>query len=139
MRDTPFGRLNDPIGRPTERGMALIPLAERLGLGQRYVLSFLQGVWAEGLDAGSDRGLRRIAERAGLSWRDALAALDDPAWRETAEANRTALLALGLWGVPSFAVGDTAVWGQDRLWAIQDALLNSQGKLPTSPPGTGPH
>ena len=139
VRDTPFGRLNDPIGRPTERGMALIPLAERLGLGQRYVLSFLQGVWAEGLDAGSDRGLRRIAERAGLSWRDALAALDDPAWRETAEANRTALLALGLWGVPSFAVGDTAVWGQDRLWAIQDALLNSQGKLPTFPPGTGPH
>ena len=103
------------------------------------VLSFLQGVWAEGLDAGSDRGLRRIAERAGLSWSDAHAALDDPAWRETAEANRTALLALGLWGVPSFAVRDTAVWGQDRLWAVQQALLKPIGTAFTPPTATDPH
>lgn len=139
VRDTPFGRINDPVGRPTDRGLSLMPLAERLGLGQRYVLSFLQGVWAEGLDAGSDRGLRRIAERAGLSWSDAHAALDDPAWRETAEANRTALLALGLWGVPSFAVRDTAVWGQDRLWAVQQALLKPIGTAFTPPTATGPH
>ena len=31
--------------------------------------------------------------------------------------------ASGLWGVPSFRVGDLAVWGQDRLWAVQEALL----------------
>jgi len=133
VRGTPFGRINDPLGRPTERGMALIPLAERLGLGQRYVLSFLQGVWAEGIDAGRDSGLRRIAERAGLSWSDALKAIDDSAWRQTAEDNRTALFALGLWGVPSFAVGDTAVWGQDRLWAIREALMNTPAPASIAP------
>ncbi len=139
LRGTPFGCLNDPVGRPTERGLSLMPLAERHGLGQRYVLSFLHGVWAEGIDAGSDRGLRRIAERAGLAWADALQAIADPAWRLAAEANRTALFALGLWGVPSFAVRDTAVWGQDRLWVIQEALLNPQAAAPLSSPGTGPH
>ena len=123
VRGTPFGRINDPLGRPTERGLALIPAAERQGLGQRYVLSFMQGVWAEGIHAGSDRGLRRIAERAGLAWADARAALNDEGWRQTAETHRAALLALGLWGVPSFAVRDTAVWGQDRLWAVQQAVL----------------
>jgi len=123
VRGIPFGRLNDPVGRPTERGLALIPLAERLGLGEAYLVSVMQGVWAEGLDAGSDRGLRTIAERAGLTWTDAQAALKDEAWRATAEVNREAMFALGLWGVPSFHVGDTAVWGQDRLWAVQDALL----------------
>jgi 2-hydroxychromene-2-carboxylate isomerase len=41
-----------------------------------------------------------------------------------AEANRSAMFALGLWGVPSFHVGNTAVWGQDRLWAVQEVLLN---------------
>ena len=40
-----------------------------------------------------------------------------------AEANRAELFALGLWGVPSFRVSYTAVWGQDRLWAVQDAVL----------------
>ena len=69
--------------------------------------------------------MRRIAERAGLNWEEARQALGNPAWREIAEANRAELLGLGLWGVPSFRVGDTVVWGQDRLWAIQDALLQT--------------
>ena len=123
LRHTPFGRINDPVGRPVERGLSLMPLAERSGQGQAYVLSFMHGVWAEGIDAGSDRGLRRIAERAALSWDDAQAAMKDEAWRPVAEANRVELLGLGLWGVPSFRVRDTAVWGQDRLWAVQQALL----------------
>ena len=122
---TPFGRVNDPVGRPTERGLALLALAERLGRAESYLLSFMQGVWAEGIDAGSDRGLRRIAERAGLDWGEALIALKDGAWRVTAEDNRQAMFTLGLWGVPSFQVGATAVWGQDRLWAVQDALLQT--------------
>jgi 2-hydroxychromene-2-carboxylate isomerase len=120
---TPFGRMNDPVGRPVERGLSLMPLAERAGKAQAYVLSFMHGVWAEGIDAGSDRGLRRIAERAGISWADARSAMQDEAWRQTAEAHRVEMLDLGLWGVPSFRVRDTAVWGQDRLWAVQQALL----------------
>ena len=131
LRGIPFGRLNDPVGRPTERGLALIPLAQEQGLGPQYVCAFLHGVWAQGLDAGSDRDLRRIAEGAGLAWPQAQAALRDPAWRLQAEANRAEMFALGLWGVPSFRVGDTAVWGQDRLWAVQDALL-AHAKTPIS-------
>ena len=124
-RNIPFGRVNDPVGRPTERGLALIPLAERQGLGQAYLLSFMQGVWAEGIHAGSDRGLRNIAERAGLSWDEARHALHDQAWRETAEQNRAEMFSLGLWGVPSFRVGQTVAWGQDRLWLIEAALTGA--------------
>ena len=132
-RGIPFGRLNDPVGRPTERGLALIPLAEREGRGEAYLLSFMRGVWAEGIDAGSDRGLRTIAERAGLAWDACRVALRDDGWRTVAEHNREALFALGLWGVPSFQVGDVAVWGQDRLWAVQDALLVAPGNVPGTP------
>jgi len=123
VRGIPFGRLNDPLGKPTERGMALIPLAQRIGRAQHYLESFMRGVWSEGLDAGSDRGLRTIAERAGLSWPHAQAALHDEGWRANAETHRAEMFALGLWGVPSLRVGDTAVWGQDRLWAVQQSLL----------------
>ena len=132
LRNTPFGRINDPVGRPVERGLSLMPLAEREGRGQAYVLSFMQGVWAEGIDAGTDRGLRRIAERAGLGWADAQAALQNDAWRQAAEAHRVELLGLGLWGVPSFRVGGTSAWGQDRLWVVQQALLGANAPA-TSP------
>jgi len=120
--NVPFGRVCDPVGKPTERGLSLMPLAEAQGVGQAYVLSFMQGVWAEGLDAGSDKGLRQITSRAGLAWPAVCAALQDDAWRLTAEANRVEMLNLGLWGVPSFKVGDTTVWGQDRMEALELTL-----------------
>jgi len=126
MRGVEFGCLNDPVGRPTERGLALIPFAERAGQGQRYLLSFMHGVWAEGIDAGSERGLRRIVERSGLPWDEVRSALNDEAWRATAEANHAEMASLGLWGVPSFRVGETAVWGQDRLWAVRQALESTR-------------
>ncbi|WP_138516542.1 DsbA family protein [Limnobacter alexandrii] len=118
VRGIPFGRLNDPVGKPTERGLALIPFAEQHSKGQEFVLSYMQGVWAEGIDAGSDKGLKKIVERAGLRWEGAQVALQHEAWRERAAANREELFAAGLWGVPSFKMGSRVVWGQDRLWAL---------------------
>lgn len=137
LHHVPFGRINDPVGRPTERGLAILALAEHEGLGPAYLRAFMNGVWAEGIDAGSDRGLRRIVERAGLHWKDAQLALADNGWRVAAEANRAELFSLGLWGVPSFRVGNKAFWGQDRLWAVQEVLLGSAGEgAPTT--GSGP-
>jgi 2-hydroxychromene-2-carboxylate isomerase len=91
-------------------------------LGEAFCGAFLRGVWSEGIDAGGDRGLRRLAENAGLDWAQARTALTDQRWRAEAEENREELLGRGLWGVPSFRVGDTLVWGQDRLWQVEAAL-----------------
>ncbi len=120
----PFGDIADPVGTPVERGLALVHHAERQGRGIEVAESFLRGVFAEGIDAGSDRGLTRIASRVGLGAADIRAALADDGWRAIAETNRIEMLAQGLWGVPSFRVeGFEAVWGQDRLWMIEDDLL----------------
>ena len=118
----PFGRVADPVGRPVERGYSLLPWANAQGRGYDYCLAFMRAVWSEGVDAGSDAGLRRIVESAGLDWREAqpLAGNDD--WRAEAEANRQELFGLGLWGVPCFRFGETTAWGQDRLWVIEDAI-----------------
>jgi 2-hydroxychromene-2-carboxylate isomerase len=120
----PFGDIADPVGAPVERGLALVHHAERQSRGIEVAESFLRGVFAEGIDAGSDRGLTRIATRVGLGAADIRAALADDGWRAIAEANRIEMLAQGLWGVPSFRVeGFEAVWGQDRLWMIEDDLV----------------
>jgi 2-hydroxychromene-2-carboxylate isomerase len=120
----PFGDVADPVGAPVERGLALVHHAEQQGRGIEVAESFLRGVFAEGIDAGSDRGLARIATRAGLDAADVRSALADTGWRGIAEANRDEMLAQGLWGVPSFRVeGCAAVWGQDRLWMVEDDLI----------------
>jgi len=122
----PFGRVVDPVGEPTERGLALLHRAMALGRGPALAESFLQGVFADGIDAGSDAGLALIATRAGLSAADVAAALADDSWRAVAEANRADLFARGLWGVPSFRVDERpTLWGQDRLWMLEQDLLQA--------------
>ncbi len=118
-----FGDAADPVGRPVERGLAVLRRAIAGGRGADFAESFLQGVFADGIDAGSRRGLLRIALRAGLRGADVEAGLADDAWRAEAELNRLELLSLGLWGVPCFRVDDgPAYWGQDRLWAVERDL-----------------
>jgi len=118
----PFGNMCDPVGQPVERGYAILHKAIELGKGYAFAHSFLSGVWAEGIDAGSDRGLRKITERAGLSWSEMKPLLGGGHWRADAEANQAEMFSHGVWGVPSFRVGNVAAWGQDRLWVIEDAL-----------------
>ena len=120
----PFGRIADPVGRPAERGLAVLQHAMAADKGPEFLWSFLRGVWAEGIDAGSESGLRSIAARAGLDGAAVSTALRDQSWREVADRNREEMLALGLWGVPSFRVDDRpARWGQDRLWAVERDLV----------------
>ena len=119
----PFGRVADPIGRPTERGLAILHevlITDGTLAALDFAESFLRGVFAEGIDAGSDSGLAHLAARAHVAPATRTRALHSSAWRAAAESHREALLATGLWGVPTFQVpGFAAQWGQDRLDLIE--------------------
>lgn len=132
MRDTkreaerlglPFGKVSDPVGLPVERGLAVLHHAIARGVGPDFLYSFLRGVFAEGVDAGTDEGLGKLCLRVGIGADAMQAALADERWREAVASNRAAMLEAGLWGVPSFRVNDRpAHWGQDRLWAVEEDL-----------------
>lgn len=120
----PFGKIVDPRGAATERGIAVLAKAIPLGRGEDFAESFLRAVWSEGVDGATDAGLHAIGARAGLDETFVQAALKDEAWRPAAEANRAELFAHGLWGAPSLSVdGGPAHWGQDRLWAVENDLI----------------
>jgi 2-hydroxychromene-2-carboxylate isomerase len=121
----PFGDMYDPIGKAVLRGFSLWPFARAQGREAEYIAAFLRAAFVEGRPTGTDEGLRRVVEAAGLRWADALPFLDDPAFGAELEANRLVLYdELGLWGVPSFRLigpdgeRDLCVWGQDRLWLV---------------------
>ncbi|HPW28667.1 MAG TPA: DsbA family protein [Rhodoferax sp.] len=119
-----FGTVVDPVGKPVENGLALLHAAIRSGRGSALLESFLEGVFAQGIDASSSRGLNQIAERAGLSPMDIKTALGDQSWRAIAEDNRSDMLERGIWGVPSFRVNEKPLlWGQDRLWMLEEDLI----------------
>ena len=119
-----FGRIADPVGEGIERCMAVATLARREDRLVPWLRAVGEGVWSRGVDVASDRGLRELATIAGLDADAALAAATAPPddWRAEADANREALLAMGLWGVPCFRIGELALWGQDRLDVLDAAL-----------------
>jgi 2-hydroxychromene-2-carboxylate isomerase len=124
-----FGRICDPVGRPIERAFSLYPWAREQGRAAELLHAFTRAAFSEGVDTGTDAGLRHVVERAGLCWEEARPHLDaSDKWREELEENRRALFDSGLWGVPSFRIlGDDAeplfcTWGQDRLWLVEQEL-----------------
>ena len=125
----PFGNMYDPIGQAVLRGFSLWPFARSRGREAEYIAAFLRAAFVEGRPTGTDAGLRRVVESAGLSWNDALPYVDSTDCLALLEANRRVLYdELGLWGVPSYRLRgpgsgaarepDLCVWGQDRLWLV---------------------
>jgi 2-hydroxychromene-2-carboxylate isomerase len=141
----PFGRIADPVGRPVERAFSLYPWACERGRGAELLLAFTRAAFAEGIDAGTDAGLRHVVERAGLPWEEARERVDTVGWRDALEANREQLFALGLWGVPSFRLlgsdgqPDYATWGQDRIWRVESEIRARLARREFSNPGTVQH
>lgn len=116
----PFGRIHDPVGDGVLRLLTVYPYAADADTQLRYCAIAAQTVWAEGLDVRRDDVLRSVLERCGLDWSTAQRKLAQDIDTREAEANREALFAAGLWGVPSFRRGGFTTWGQDRLWMMLD-------------------
>ena len=123
-----FGELCDPLGPGVEHCLAIAAWAEAsVGLGQpallRFARSAMRGIWSEARDMTEYVDLRFVVERAGLAWNEARQAIAEPAAAVKAAQGAAADLAvIGLWGVPSFRVGDFVAWGQDRLPLLADRL-----------------
>lgn len=114
----PFGKLSDPVGKGAERCIAAFYYAQTQGRERDFLLAAGNAIWAEAIDVAEDDGMHVVAERSGLFWPDVMAALLQDEWRATVEENRQQMTEAGVWGVPSFKIGDLALWGQDRDWLL---------------------
>lgn len=114
-----FGNFCDPYGSGLERAMALVDPARQSGRLEPYLLSVMQGVWADGIDTATDAGLRHLVERAGLDWDVMSSHVSDRSWRAWADSNRAELERLGQYAAPTWHMDGWVTWGQDRLWMIE--------------------
>ena len=72
-------------------------------------------VLCEERDVGDRETLAAIATAEGFDGAALLAAADDPAMAERYLADSEAAIARGVFGAPTYVVGDQLFWGQDRL------------------------
>lgn len=124
-QDVPFGRLHDPVGDGVMRLLTVFPWEADSESQLKFCIVAGQSIWAEGLDVRRDDVLQSIFLRSGLPWEPAKERLSQGYDVSRAEANRAALFEAGLWGVPSYRLGEFTTWGQDRLWMIDQALQST--------------
>jgi 2-hydroxychromene-2-carboxylate isomerase len=128
-----WGRFYDPIGDPVRNAYSLYPWAVEQSAGNALLSSFLRAAFFEGINTNDERGLKVVAERAGLSWEVARGIVGNRDWEDSLEENRLAMYEFGSWGVPSFRLLDEhggqvlALWGQDRLWLFSREIQRLLG------------
>ena len=84
------------------------------------VHGFLRAVWAEERDIAGDETVRAILSAAGFD--PALADRGLLTSVETVERNTDEALRRGVFGAPSYVLGDEVFWGQDRLPLLEAHL-----------------
>jgi len=98
---------------------ALAVIAARETIGDapaiRLAHRILKACWEDELDPGDPETLARLVREAGLDPDSLLPLSREPRWAEMRERDTAAALARGVFGAPSYVIGEDIFWGQDRL------------------------
>jgi len=96
--------------------------ARRMGVGDRYLETVLAAMWEQGEKMDDPEVVKRVLEAAGLDGGALIAATQDPQVKAELVANTEAAVARGVFGIPTFFVGDEMFFGKDRLEQVEEAV-----------------
>lgn len=122
-------RWRDHLGVPINIQPRHFPVAETLSaqcaialretqgsaVAMRFAHRALRAVWEEDRDTGDPGVLVALAAECDLDGTALVALGAEPRWAERRAADSAAALARGVFGAPSYVVGEEIFWGQDRL------------------------
>jgi 2-hydroxychromene-2-carboxylate isomerase len=106
-----------PEGWPGHYLMAMraATFAYRAGVGHEFTMSALRLAFREGADLSAPENVLEAARRAGLDPGEVERATQDPEIKQALREATDAAHELGVFGVPTIAVGRELFWGDDRL------------------------
>jgi 2-hydroxychromene-2-carboxylate isomerase len=104
------------------RGMVA---AQRAGVGPAYLDTMLKGMWEQGLKLDDPVVFVAAADIAGLDGAELLAATSDPEVKAELVVNTDAAVARGVFGIPTFFVGDEIFFGKERLGQVEAELAKA--------------
>lgn len=87
-----------------------------------YVRALFDAVMVKGETPADDAAIAKLATNAGLDGKAIAAGIDGAATAKLHEDTIKAAMAAGVFGVPSFVLGDKTYWGNDRLVLLRHEL-----------------
>lgn len=106
---------------PTLAGVISL-VAEQEGLLEPYIVEVMRKEWAEGENIGDMDVLLEVGEEIGLGRGAIKRASENEDLHKQIAANWEEAQSNGVFGVPTFIVGDQIFWGNDRIDFLKDHL-----------------
>jgi 2-hydroxychromene-2-carboxylate isomerase len=87
-----------------------------------YVDAVLRAIWVDGRNMNDPATVGEVLQQAGFDPAKLLALASDPAVKDELKARTQEAVARGVFGAPTFFIGQEMFWGQDRLDFVKERL-----------------
>ncbi len=111
------------ITTPLMRGATAIQIQEPANF-QRYMDAVYRAIWVDGLNLNDPDVVGQVLTQAGFDAAKVLAMANDPITKDQLKAVTMKAVERGVFGAPTFFVGDQMFWGQDRIEQVKKALMH---------------
>lgn len=115
-------RLNPHFPVNTLLLMRGLVAAQHLGIEQAYLETALCAMWEDGIKMDDPEEFVKAFDRVGLEGQAILEKTQDPTVKAELMTNTEAAATRGVFGIPTFFVGDEMFFGKDRLDQLEDYL-----------------
>jgi 2-hydroxychromene-2-carboxylate isomerase len=106
------------------RGATSLQMKRDPGL-QKYMDAIYKAIWVDGLDMNAPSVVGQVLTKAGFDAAALVAMANEQAAKDQLKAVTMRAVERGVFGAPTFFVGDQMFWGQDRIEQVK-AALNAQ-------------
>lgn len=89
---------------------------------QRYMDAIYRAIWVEALNMNAPGVVSEVLSRAGFDPAAVLAMANEQATKDKLKAVTMTAVERGVFGAPTFFIGDHMYWGQDRIEQVIQAL-----------------
>lgn len=96
--------------------------AQKAGKLPEFIERVFRAYLVEDQNIADQQVLGKLAAEVGLDAQSIAAGVNDPAILQEVDAKTEAAVKRGVFGVPTFFVGDDMYWGNDRLMFVEQAL-----------------
>ena len=103
-------------------------VAQREGFFERYVDEVYRHMWSEPKKMDDPDVIRAALEESGLDAKAVLEGIQEPEVKQQLLANTEDAVSRGVFGSPSFFVGEDLFFGKDRLREVEEEIERQRGK-----------
>jgi len=93
-------------------------------LFMEYCTAMFRAIWVDAQNMNDPATVASVLQSAGFDAPALLALAGDQSVKDKLKADTEAAVARGIFGAPTFFVGDQMFWGQDRLDFVREALAS---------------